>query len=161
MHRRQSRQAGFTLAEAAIGLFLLSVALLTLMAEFTVSGRSIILGRERTSATYLAQVMLERLTNEALVELAQYDAVDTRNTSTYPAGAAAKTAVENWANQLGLQLRPGAYGTISVQSPVNVEPDPSKTPVLVDGLTRIGVEVYWLNSGGRTSNVKLFLVRRS
>lgn len=162
MRRRPSKESGFTLAEAAIGLFLISLALLTLMSEFTYTGRSVILGRQRTGATYLAQVMLDRLTNEALVELGQYNGVDTRSISTLPtAGTTARGAVDNWANLLTLQLKEGAYGVISVESPVNVETDTTKPERWVDGLTRIEVRVFWPTTRSRFSDVRLFLIRRS
>lgn len=157
MHRRPAKESGFTIVESAIALFLLSLALLTLMSEFILVSRSVHSAKNRTNATYLAQAMLERLTNEALDSLMLYEKVDTRDLSTYPVDTAANDIIDDWATCLKDELRPGSFGTIAVESPVKV----GTAGTEVDGLTRITVVVCWPTTDGRTSDVKLVLIRRS
>lgn len=175
MPRRLSREGGFTLVESLLGLFLMSTALLTLMAMFTVSGRTVLAGRQRTSATYLAQVMIDRLTNESLVKVGLYDKVDTQNEDTYPVddmggdGTVARAVVSNWAALLQSELHEEARGTVSVgplQTGTKVVPPasegepPTTEPVYAEGLISIAVKVTWPIGKSRTSSVKLSLVRR-
>lgn len=151
MRHTGRRDAGFTLVEVMLSLFLLSIAVMTLMSMFTYAGRSILMGKKRTEATYIGQVMLERLTNDTLEHVALFSGVDTRVPSTFPAeGTPEHTATDDWKSVMGARLHSGSYGTVTVE---NSQP--------VEGLTRITVTVIWPITTGRTSNVQLFLVRRS
>lgn len=163
MPKRLSEEGGFTLIESLVGIFLISTALLTLMAMFTVSGRTVISGRRRTAATYLAQVMLDRLTNESLVRVGFYDGAITNDTSKYPAddggdGTAARNALTEWDTLLRDGLGAQAYGTISID-PIQIGIE-NGVAVYAEGLTRIAVTVVWRSGSSRDSTVELFLTRR-
>ncbi|HCF93237.1 MAG TPA: hypothetical protein DER58_12315 [Firmicutes bacterium] len=151
--KRIGNQKGFTLVEALIAIGLLSLALLTLMSMFTVSGRMIITSRQRTEATYLAQVLMERLTNETLATVAQFNGVDTRNATTFSASAT-NGIVTSWKDQLENELRTDAFGTVQVESPAIIDGTP------MDGLTRTIVRVFWPSGQSGLSQVELFLLRR-
>lgn len=153
MLKRLKNQKGFTLVESLVTIALLSLALLTLMAMFTVGGRMIITSRQRTEATYLAQVLMERLTNETLDTVAQFNGVDTRNTATF-SGTATNGIVASWKNQLENSLHDGAYGTVQVESPAIIDGIP------MEGLTRTIVRVFWPSGRSGLSHVELFLLRR-
>lgn len=150
MRYRRSGDAGFTLVEVMLSLFLLSIAVLTLLSMFTYGTRSIVQGKKRTEATYIGQIMLERLTNDTLEHVAAFNGVNTNNQSTYPAGTAERAAVQEWKNIMQTKLHSTAFGTVVIQNSVPVE-----------GMTHITVTVCWPITNGRTSSVKLFLVRRS
>lgn len=153
MLKRLENQKGFTLVESLVAIALLSLALLTLMAMFTVGGRMIITSRQRTEATYLAQVLMERLTNETLATVAQFNGVDTRNDSTF-SGTATNGIVTSWKDQLENGLRTGAFGTVQVESPAIID------GISMEGLTRTIVRVFWPSGQSGLSQVELFLLRR-
>mgnify|MGYP002411381588 CR=1 FL=1 len=153
MQKRLRNQEGFTLVESLVAIALLSLALLTLMAMFTVGGRMVITSRQRTEATYLAQVLMERLTNENLATVSQFNGVDTRNAATFSAPATSGI-VADWKDQLESGLRTDAYGTVQVESPAIIDGTP------IDGLTRTIVKVFWPRGQSGFSQVELFLLRR-
>lgn len=149
MRYRRSGDAGFTLVEVMLSLFLLSIAVLTLLSMFTYGTRSVVQGKKRTEATYIGQIMLERLTSDTLEHVASFNGVVTSDPSTYPAGATERAAVEEWKNVMQSKLHSTAYGTIVVQNSMPVE-----------GMTHITVTVCWPITKDRDSSIQLFLVRR-
>lgn len=147
---------GFTFVEILVAATIMVGALLAIATVLPTADMTLHRAGQVSKATALAQQMLETIKNDPFIDLLQYNGVDTRTTTTWPAddpvppvsGAAGNfmgnSNVLRWRDDINLYLISGGgitggYGTISV---VNVAMD-GTNPIL----RKITVIVGWTDRG--------------
>jgi prepilin-type N-terminal cleavage/methylation domain-containing protein len=140
--------AGFTLVELMIAVFMLSIGILAVGRMFIMAQRHATYGRTETMAVSLAQEIREKILSKDFDDLETlFDGVDTRVPGTVTAPC------QLWAAHLTTGLGANGRGRLTVRNP-------TEDPEIVDGMLTVLIDVSWLENGSTKSAAMHFSLSR-
>jgi prepilin-type N-terminal cleavage/methylation domain-containing protein len=146
--RQRRSDAGFTLIELMIALFMLAIGILAVGRMFIMAQRHATYGRVETVAVSLAQEIREKMLSKDFDDLeALFDGVDTQVPGTVTAPC------QLWAAHLATGLGATGRGRLTVRSP-------AEDPEIVDGMLTVLIDVSWLENGSTKSAAMHFSLSR-
>jgi hypothetical protein len=149
-----SREGGFSLIEVTLALGLLATVLISIASMFIIGGKQVHQGKSVTSATAVAQTIMERIDQLPYVQTwAYFGGADTSTSLTALTTNMGNNA-NQWQSEVQSRLGPNASATIFI-SPLG-----SASPLNMGSASalRVRVTVVWTELG-RARNVQLQTIR--
>ena len=148
------RDGGFSLIEVTLALGLLATVLISIASMFIIGGKQVHQGKSVTSATAVAQTIMERIDQLPYIETYGYFGGTDTSTSLSVSTTTTGNNANQWQSEIQSRLGPNGSGSISIV------PLGSASPLNMGSASalRVRVTVNWTELG-RARSVALQTIR--